>query len=198
MGHFLRNVRLCPFANIDAQLTPTSLDYAAPEILEGGRYMGKEQDVWAFGVVAYVLLVGECPFGSKGEAHIGLGPPPPSLPPSPAPEAPQPIEPDPTAAFFDSPSSTPHANAAPTKAGRALLARCAGVDPETHLDRAFMGLEPDGGGALGDAMALVRACLQVDPAARPSFDDMLQCRFLAGVEGWAAWIPGWTRASMQI
>jgi hypothetical protein len=37
------------------------LDYAGPEILRGERYHGKEQDVWAFGVVAFVLLVGECP-----------------------------------------------------------------------------------------------------------------------------------------
>ncbi|KAM6498154.1 Protein kinase-like domain containing protein [Amanita muscaria] len=49
-----------------------TLDYAGPEILRGERYYGKEQDVWAFGVVAYVLLVGECPFTTAGEAQDGL------------------------------------------------------------------------------------------------------------------------------
>ena len=48
------------------------LDYAGPEILRGERYSGKEQDVWAFGVVAYVMLVGECPFTTAAEAQDGL------------------------------------------------------------------------------------------------------------------------------
>lgn len=48
------------------------LDYAGPEILRGERYFGKEQDVWAFGVVAYVLLVGECPFLTAADAQEGL------------------------------------------------------------------------------------------------------------------------------
>ncbi|KAL7424475.1 serine/threonine protein kinase [Cryptotrichosporon argae] len=39
-----------------------TLHYASPEILRGELYGGKEQDVWALGVVAYVLLVGETPF----------------------------------------------------------------------------------------------------------------------------------------
>ncbi|TFK98833.1 kinase-like domain-containing protein [Pterulicium gracile] len=52
-----------------------TLDYAGPEILRGERYHGKEQDVWAFGVVAYVLLVGECPFQNAAEAQEGLGSP---------------------------------------------------------------------------------------------------------------------------
>jgi len=51
-----------------------TLDYAGPEILRGERYSGKEQDVWAFGVVAYVLLVGECPFTTAAEAQEGLVP----------------------------------------------------------------------------------------------------------------------------
>ncbi|KAJ7254063.1 kinase-like domain-containing protein [Mycena haematopus] len=49
-----------------------TLDYAGPEILRGERYEGKPQDVWAFGVVAYVLLVGECPFMTPAEAQDGL------------------------------------------------------------------------------------------------------------------------------
>ena len=39
-----------------------TLHYASPEILRGEMYGGKEQDIWALGVVAYVLLVGETPF----------------------------------------------------------------------------------------------------------------------------------------
>ncbi|KAF7347788.1 hypothetical protein MVEN_01536300 [Mycena venus] len=52
-----------------------TLDYAGPEILRGERYEGKPQDVWAFGVVAYVLLVGECPFMTPAEAQDGLDSP---------------------------------------------------------------------------------------------------------------------------
>ncbi|KAH7100190.1 kinase-like domain-containing protein [Auriculariales sp. MPI-PUGE-AT-0066] len=150
-----------------------TLDYAAPEILEGSRYMGKEQDVWAFGVVAYVLLVGECPFGSKGEAHAGLGAAPPFASPSPQPEGDD-------VTFFDD-----------DDAGRALAARCSGVDTDTGLERSYLGLEPDSGGAFGDAAGLVRACLQVDPAMRPTFEDVMRSKFLAGRDGWTEWVPGW-------
>jgi protein-serine/threonine kinase len=119
---------------------PLSLDYAGPEILRGERYHGKEQDVWAFGVVAFVLIVGECPFTTAAEAQDGL----------------------------DSPFSN---------ARIALDERCDGHEQE--------GRENDGGGALGDAEALVRACLRVDLAARPSFDRILESRFLMGGEGWS-------------
>ncbi|KAF5377472.1 hypothetical protein D9615_005360 [Tricholomella constricta] len=117
-----------------------TLDYAGPEILRGERYHGKEQDVWAFGVVAFVLLVGECPFMTAEETQEGL--------------------------------QSPFANAS-----IALDERC-GEGKERDDE------EGDGGGALGDAAALVRACLQVDVAARPTFEKILQCRFLAGVGGW--------------
>ena len=46
------------------------------------------------------------------------------------------------------------------------------------------GEEPDGGGALGDAAALVKACLQLEVSARPTFEKILQCRFLVGESGW--------------
>ncbi|KAF8922497.1 kinase-like domain-containing protein [Mucidula mucida] len=116
-----------------------TLDYAGPEILRGERYQGKEQDVWAFGVVAYVLLAGECPFMTAAEAQDGL----------------------------DSPFAS---------ASMALDERCAeGKESD--------GEEADGGGALGDAAALVRACLRLQVAARPTFEKILQCRFLAGHGG---------------
>ena len=120
-------------------LSTGSLDYAGPEILRGERYHGKEQDVWAFGVVAYVLLVGECPFMTAAEAQVGL--------------------------------DSPFANAS-----IALDERCAeGKERD--------GEEEDGGGALGDAAALVRACLQVDLHARPTFEKIMQSRFLVGKVG---------------
>ena len=117
-----------------------SLDYAGPEILRGERYFGKEQDVWAFGVVAYVMIVGECPFLNAAEAQEGL----------------------------DSPFSN---------ASMALDERCAD-------DKGHEGLEEDGGGALEDAATLVRACLALDVAARPTFEKILDSRFLRGEEGW--------------
>ncbi|PWN93995.1 hypothetical protein FA10DRAFT_264590 [Acaromyces ingoldii] len=49
-----------------------TLDYAAAEILRGEKYGGKEQDVWALGVVGYVLLCGDCPFWNGEEAIEGL------------------------------------------------------------------------------------------------------------------------------
>lgn len=108
--------------------------------MRGERYYGKEQDVWAFGVVAYVLLVGECPFMTAGEAQEGL--------------------------------ESPFANASIS-----LDERCAD-------EKEKEGEEVDGGGAMGDAAVLVRACLRVDVAARPTFDEILQCRFLVGHGGW--------------
>ncbi|KAK0208291.1 kinase-like domain-containing protein [Desarmillaria ectypa] len=122
-----------------------TLDYAGPEILRGERYQGKEQDVWAFGVVAYVLLVGECPFMTAAEAQEGL----------------------------DSPFAS---------ASMALDERC-GEEKETY------GEESDGGGALGDAAGLVRACLRLQVSARPTFEKILQSRFLAGNGGWTTCDP---------
>lgn len=148
MGHIQWDVSfLCTRAfYLSMQLlTQSRLDYAGPEILRGERYHGKEQDVWAFGVVAYVLLVGECPFVTAAEAQEGL-----------------------TSPF--------------TNASIALDERC-GDDKEKE------GEEEDGGGAAGDAAALVRACLQVEVGARPTFESILQCRFLSGGKGWGMELP---------
>lgn len=90
--------------------------------------------------MAYVLLVGECPFLTAAEAQEGL----------------------------ESPF---------TNASIALDDRCGD-------DKANEGEEMDGGGALGDAAALVRACLQVEVDARPTFESILRCRFLSGHDGW--------------
>ena len=96
--------------------------------------------MWAYGVVAYVLLVGECPFMTAAEAQEGL--------------------------------ESPFAGAA-----IALDERCG---DETEGE----GKEPDGGGGLADAASLVRACLQVEVSARPTFERILQSRFLVGQGGW--------------
>lgn len=39
-----------------------TLDYASPEAIEGKPYMGKEQDVWACGILFYTLIYKENPF----------------------------------------------------------------------------------------------------------------------------------------
>ncbi|KAH9818532.1 kinase-like domain-containing protein [Melampsora americana] len=49
-----------------------TLDFAAPEVLRGERHGGKEIDVWALGVLLYVLMCGECPFWNSDEAGLGL------------------------------------------------------------------------------------------------------------------------------
>lgn len=38
------------------------IDYAAPEVLQGKSYRGKEQDVWALGVLLYTIVYKENPF----------------------------------------------------------------------------------------------------------------------------------------
>ena len=60
----------------------------------------------------------------------------------------------------------------------------ANYDPAVESAKAAEGLEPDGGGRLGDAMALIKACLQLDIAHRPTMDEILKCRYLSGVDGW--------------
>jgi protein-serine/threonine kinase len=37
-------------------------DYAAPEVLQGRAYRGKEQDVWALGILLYTIVFKENPF----------------------------------------------------------------------------------------------------------------------------------------
>lgn len=44
-----------------------SLDYAAPEVLQGKPYLGKEQDVWALGILLYTIIYKENPFYNINE-----------------------------------------------------------------------------------------------------------------------------------
>lgn len=178
------------------------LDYAGPEILRGESYKGPPQDVWAFGIVSYVLVVGECPFSSAAEAAIGLAPGSKALtaleercgrsPPSSDSSSQMSIEPPvlfPPAS--PSPSPVPPFSPAPTADITQLdfsdlfgSNSFHGYDPEREQAKREEGREFDGGGKLGDAMALIKACLQLDIAKRPSFDDLLKSRYLSGRDGW--------------
>src|SRR2546430_592504 len=60
---YLSNVAL-PFI---FSLTPMHTDYAAPEVLAGKSYRGKEQDVWALGILLYTIVYKENPFYSIDE-----------------------------------------------------------------------------------------------------------------------------------
>jgi len=44
-----------------------TIDYAAPEVLQGLPYRGKEQDVWALGILLYTIVYKENPFYSIDE-----------------------------------------------------------------------------------------------------------------------------------
>ncbi|KAI9610836.1 hypothetical protein H4Q26_008678 [Puccinia striiformis f. sp. tritici PST-130] len=50
-----------------------TLDFAAPEVLKGDPHGGKEIDIWALGVILFVLITGECPFWNPEEAAKGIG-----------------------------------------------------------------------------------------------------------------------------
>ncbi|EEP77150.1 predicted protein [Uncinocarpus reesii 1704] len=44
-----------------------TIDYAAPEVLQGRSYRGKEQDVWALGILLYTVIYKENPFYNVNE-----------------------------------------------------------------------------------------------------------------------------------
>lgn len=192
-----------------------TLDYAGPEILAGETYKGPPQDVWAFGIVSYVLVVGECPFSSAAEAAVGLAtgskalvaleercgrpPPPANVPLSDSPpllypphaETPPPSLDD---SERSSNSTSPQPPAPPVHAVPDLTEldftdlfgspAFHGYDAVRDSAKMEEGREQDGGGRLGDAMALIKACLQLDVAARPTFDDILLSRYMSGCSGW--------------
>ena len=51
----------------DVEANFFSADYAAPEVLGGHSYRGKEQDVWALGILLYTLVYKENPFYNVDE-----------------------------------------------------------------------------------------------------------------------------------
>jgi serine/threonine protein kinase len=44
--------------------------YAAPEVIRGGRYVGKQADVWSSGVVLFALLTGGLPFDHENTRQL--------------------------------------------------------------------------------------------------------------------------------
>ena len=88
MGH--RIPKLLDFGIAKVRLAQTltqagallgTVDYMAPEQLEGRKDVDRRADVWAVGVLLYELLSGECPFASSNPAQslskiIGHEPPP--------------------------------------------------------------------------------------------------------------------------
>ena len=159
------------------------LDYAGPEILRGERYAGPPQDVWAFGIVSYVLVTGECPFSTASEAAAGLAPNSKALlaleercgQSAPRERSPLATPLVPTS-LYSFTSSTDLTFFGPTYARE--------YDEEKELAKAEDGCEEDGGGRLGDAAALIKACLQIDISLRPTFETVLSCRYLSGGDGW--------------
>ncbi|WVQ96863.1 hypothetical protein IAU59_003970 [Kwoniella sp. CBS 9459] len=126
-----------------------TLHYASPEILRGEMYGGKEQDIWALGVVGYVLLVGETPFS-------------------------------------DLPDEVLDGLMEGSRALEVLDERCS----HGHEDE---GLEEDAGGRLIDAADLVKRCLELDVADRPSAEVVVEHRYLKGRGGWTGkkgWVKG--------
>jgi protein-serine/threonine kinase len=54
-------------ARFHASMLTHIIDYAAPEVLRGLPYRGKEQDVWALGILLYTIVYKENPFYSIDE-----------------------------------------------------------------------------------------------------------------------------------
>ncbi|ORY90318.1 kinase-like domain-containing protein [Leucosporidium creatinivorum] len=141
-----------------------TLDFAAPEVLRGARYGGKEQDLWALGVLLYVLICGECPFWSPDEAMTGLV------------EGSRALQ-SLRSKFPSSPSSTSSSNssAIPHDSSSSSLE----TRSETEL--------------LDDAIDLVMRCLEIEPSNRPTADLVCDHRFTLGAGGWKGF-RGWEEA----
>ncbi|PWZ00998.1 kinase-like protein [Testicularia cyperi] len=157
-----------------------TLDYAAAEILQGEKYAGQAQDVWALGVVGFVLLCGECPFWNGEEAIQGLE--------------------EGTRACQTLKDRCMIARGGPAAAEADLSEQSLEVPP---LDPAWSplkdkaGAEPDGGGRVEDFADLITRCLEIDPEARPTAEHICQHRFLAGQQGWSGRL-GWQRLRTDI
>jgi MAP/microtubule affinity-regulating kinase len=44
--------------------------YAAPEMIQGIRYIGPEVDIWSLGVIMYALLAGRLPFDAATMSEL--------------------------------------------------------------------------------------------------------------------------------
>ena len=41
-----------------------TINYVSPEILNGGQFSGKSNDIWCIGILLYTMLTGQVPFAS--------------------------------------------------------------------------------------------------------------------------------------
>lgn len=154
-----------------------TLDYAAAEILQGEKYSGQPQDIWALGVVGFVLLCGECPFWNGEEAIQGL---------KPGTRAAQTLE---ERCLLDREA---HSETKTLSNSATLEADYPAIDPACPPIKGADGAEPDGGGRVDDFADLISRCLEVDPETRPTAGQICQHRFLAGQQGWTGPL-GWQR-----
>ncbi|KAH9898897.1 hypothetical protein F4778DRAFT_741467 [Xylariomycetidae sp. FL2044] len=61
------NLPIYLFGHVSRLFADFLTDYAAPEVLAGKPYGGKEQDVWALGILLYTIIYKENPFYSIDE-----------------------------------------------------------------------------------------------------------------------------------
>lgn len=163
-----------------------TLDYAAAEILRGDKYGGKEQDVWALGVVAYVCLVGDAPFWNGEEAMSGLEEGSRAMlaleercSSTPASEGPG--EENARPPRRDSSEGDEEAGSGGDGApAPARTAEDLAQEAEHRLED--LAGQTDGGGKMLDARDLIEHCLSLDPADRPTADQITRHVFLAGEE----------------
>ncbi|UZJ56186.1 hypothetical protein CBS101457_005506 [Exobasidium rhododendri] len=161
-----------------------TLDYAAAEILKGEKYGGKEQDVWALGVVGYVLLCGDCPFWNGEEAIQGLHVD--TRAHHVLRERCQPLKND----SGNSPSLCVE--------GEDLDEEEEKSRPSEEMAKRTSDLlgQLDGGGKIKDAVNLIECCLEIEASMRPSMDMICQHRFLVGDSGWYGHL-GWRNWSTR-
>lgn len=132
-----------------------TLDYAAAEILEGKPYAGPPQDVWAFGVVAFVLVCGECPFRDGTEACEGLK------------ENSRPLDLLHRVCRYSSGAES----------GGIFFNDGDAVHTDQRSAEA-------GDSAAHNVMDLIQQCLLLNPDERPTASDLLAHRFIRGPDGW--------------
>ena len=158
-----------------------TLDYAAAEILQGEKYSGKPQDIWALGVVLYVMMCGECPFWNGEEAVAGLAE---------GTRAKTALQErcmlgNLVAQQSSDLSDLPDTDEQLTRRGSSSQARNLADDGQ-----------PDGGGKLVDGADLIERCLSLDLADRPTAEQLCTHRFLIGNYGWHG-PRGWERLQQE-
>lgn len=190
-----------------------TLDYAAAEILRGEKYGGKEQDVWALGVVGYVLLCGDCPFWNGEEAMHGLRHDTrafnvlsercrATLGEDQGDQCAVDTSDNDAVGSAEISSNIGKGFAVDAFTGRPYIHTTKtstspideqGTGSEARRRSADLRGQKDGGGRLQDAADLIMQCLQLELAARPTMRQVCQHRFLAGAHGWSGRC-GWLSA----